>query len=249
MEPAPLSAMLLGFLLGLQHATDPDHLVAVATILTRERRFTDGALIGVLWGAGHMTTLTIVGAIIIGLKLTVSPAVGGGLELVVAAMLIVLGVLRLRDALRGLETVPPGHLVADHDHGGGAGVVHSHPHAHDSEHTHEHAHVHPSRWLAKLGWRGGWPAGRALVVGAIHGLAGSAAVSLLVLATLRSTMSAVFYLLIFGIGTILGMTLLTAVMAFPVSMALRYGRARQALALCAGIGSIAFGLVYGYRLI
>jgi ABC-type nickel/cobalt efflux system permease component RcnA len=248
-EPAPLSAMLLGFLLGLQHATDPDHLVAVATILTRERRFTDGALIGVLWGAGHMTTLTIVGAIIIGLKLTIPPAVGGSLELVVAAMLIVLGVLRLRDAMRGLETVPPGHLVADHDHGGGAGVVHSHPHAHDAEHTHEHAHVHPSRWLARLGWRGGWPAGRALVVGAIHGLAGSAAVSLLVLATLRSTASAFVYLLIFGIGTILGMTLLTAVMAFPVSMALRYRRARQALALCAGIGSIAFGLVYGYRLI
>ena len=249
MEPAPLSAMLLGFLLGLQHATDPDHLVAVATILTRERRFADGALIGVLWGAGHMTTLTIVGAIIIGLKLTVTPAVGGSLELVVAAMLIVLGVLRLRDAVRGLDTVPAGHLVADHDHGGGAGVVHSHPHAHGTEHSHEHAHVHPSRWLGKLGWRSGWPAGRALVVGAIHGLAGSAAVSLLVLATLRSTTSAVVYLLIFGIGTIIGMTVLTALMAFPVSMALRYRRARQALALCAGVGSIAFGLVYGYRLI
>lgn len=249
MEPAPLSAMLLGFLLGLQHATDPDHLVAVATILTRERRFADGALIGVLWGAGHMTTLTIVGAIIIGLKLTVTPAVGGSLELVVAAMLIVLGILRLRDAIRGLDTVPAGHLVADHDHGGGAGVVHSHPHVHGAEHSHEHAHVHPSRWLAKLGWRSGWPAGRALVVGAIHGLAGSAAVSLLVLATLRSTTSAVVYLLIFGIGTIIGMTVLTALMAFPVSMALRYRRARQALALCAGVGSIAFGLVYGYRLI
>jgi high-affinity nickel-transport protein len=241
--------MLLGFLLGLQHATDPDHLVAVATILTRERRFADGALIGVLWGAGHMTTLTIVGAIIIGLKLTVTPAVGGSLELVVAAMLIVLGILRLRDAIRGLDTVPAGHLVADHDHGGGAGVVHSHPHVHGAEHSHEHAHVHPSRWLAKLGWRSGWPAGRALVVGAIHGLAGSAAVSLLVLATLRSTTSAVVYLLIFGIGTIIGMTVLTALMAFPVSMALRYRRARQALALCAGVGSIAFGLVYGYRLI
>ena len=248
-EPTPLSAMLLGFLLGLQHATDPDHLVAVATILTRERRFADGALIGVLWGAGHMTTLTIVGAIIIGLKLTVTPAVGGSLELVVAAMLIVLGILRLRDAIRGLDTVPAGHLVADHDHGGGAGVVHSHPHVHGAEHSHEHAHVHPSRWLAKLGWRSGWPAGRALVVGAIHGLAGSAAVSLLVLATLRSTTSAVVYLLIFGIGTIIGMTVLTALMAFPVSMALRYRRARQALALCAGVGSIAFGLVYGYRLI
>ena len=96
-DPA-LSAIVLGFILGLQHATDPDHLVAVATIVTRERRFTDGALVGVLWGAGHMTTLTIVGAIIIGLKLTITPAVGSGLELVVAGMLILLGVLRLRDA-------------------------------------------------------------------------------------------------------------------------------------------------------
>ena len=248
-DAAPLSAMLLGFLLGLQHATDPDHLVAVATILTRERRFTDGALIGVLWGAGHMTTLTIVGALIIGFKLTISPTVGSGLELAVAAMLIVLGLMRLRDAVRGLETVPAGHLVADHDHGAQAGVVHSHPHAHGADHAHEHPHVHPSRWLATLGWRSGWPAGRAVVVGAIHGLAGSAAVSLLVLATLRSTAGAVVYLLIFGVGTILGMTLLTAVMAYPVSLALRYRRARQALALCAGLGSIVFGLVYGYGLI
>jgi len=228
-DAAPLSAMFLGFLLGLQHATDPDHLVAVATILTRQRRFIDGAMVGVLWGAGHMTTLTIVGALIIGFKLTISPAVGGGLELAVAGMLI--------------------HLVADHEHGARAGVVHSHPHVHGAEHAHEHPHVHPSRWLATLGWRSGWPAGRAVVVGAIHGLAGSAAVSLLVLATLRSTASALVYLLIFGVGTILGMTLLTAVMAYPVSLALRYRRARQALALCAGLGSIAFGLVYGYGLI
>jgi high-affinity nickel-transport protein len=196
-----------------------------------------------------MTTLTIVGAIIIGLKLTITPAVGGGLELIVAAMLIVLGVLRLRDAVRGLETVPAGHLVADHDHGGQVGVVHSHPHVHEAAPTHEHPHVHPSRWLSALGWRSGWPAGRALVVGAVHGLAGSAAVSLLVLATLRSTASAVVYPLIFGVGTIIGMTLLTAVMAYPVSLALRYRRARQALALCAGLGSIVFGLVYGYGVI
>jgi ABC-type nickel/cobalt efflux system permease component RcnA len=223
--------------------------VAVATILTRERRFIDGAMIGVLWGAGHMTTLTIVGALIIGLKLTITPAVGSGLELVVAGMLIVLGVLRLRDAVRSFSSVPAGHLVADHEHGGDAGVVHSHPHVHGAEHAHEHAHVHPSKFLSALGWRSGWPAGRAAVVGAVHGLAGSAAVSLLVLATLRSTASAVAYLLIFGVGTIIGMTVLTAVMAYPVSLALRFRRARQALAFCAGIGSIAFGLVYGYAVL
>jgi ABC-type nickel/cobalt efflux system permease component RcnA len=223
--------------------------VAVATILTRERRFIDGAMIGVLWGAGHMTTLTIVGALIIGLKLTITPAVGSGLELVVAGMLILLGALRLRDAVRSFSSVPAGHLVADHEHGSDAGVVHSHPHVHGAEHAHEHAHVHPSKFLSALGWRSGWPAGRAAVVGAVHGLAGSAAVSLLVLATLRSTASAVAYLLIFGVGTIIGMTVLTAVMAYPVSLALRFRRARQALAFCAGIGSIAFGLVYGYAVL
>jgi ABC-type nickel/cobalt efflux system permease component RcnA len=137
-------------------------------------------------------------------------------------------------------------MVADHAHGGGTGVVHSHPHVHDAGAAHEHAHVHPSPFLAALGWRSGWPAGRALFVGAVHGLAGSAAVSLLVLATLRSTASAVAYLMIFGVGTIIGMTVLTAVMAYPVSLALRFRRARQVLAFCAGIGSIAFGLVYGY---
>jgi high-affinity nickel-transport protein len=223
--------------------------VAVATILTRERRFIDGAMIGVLWGAGHMTTLTIVGALIIGLKLTITPAVGSGLELAVAGMLILLGLLRLRDAVRSFSTVPAGHLVADHEHGADAGVVHSHPHVHGADHAHEHPHVHPSKLLSALGWRSGWPAGRAAVVGAVHGLAGSAAVSLLVLATLRSTASAVAYLLIFGVGTIIGMTLLTAVMAYPVSLALRFRRARQALAFCAGVGSIAFGLAYGYAVL
>ena len=223
--------------------------MAVATILTRERRFVDGAMIGVLWGAGHMTTLTIVGALIIGLKLTITPAVGSGLELLVAAMLILLGALRLRDAVRSFSSVPAGHLVADHEHGSDTGVVHSHPHVHDAEHAHEHAHVHPSKLLSALGWRSGWPAGRAAIVGAVHGLAGSAAVSLLVLATLRSTASAVAYLLIFGVGTIIGMTVLTAVMAYPVSLALRFRRARQALAFCAGIGSIVFGLVYGYAVL
>ena len=74
MVATPVSIVLLGFFLGMRHATDPDHLVAVATIVTRERRFTDGALVGVLWGAGHMTTLTIVGALIIGLATEISAA-------------------------------------------------------------------------------------------------------------------------------------------------------------------------------
>lgn len=246
MDPV-LSAVLLGFVLGLQHATDPDHLVAVATIVTRERRFTDGALVGVLWGAGHMATLTLAGALIVGLRLTITPEVGAGLELVVAGMLIVLGVWRLRDAARGFGAVPPTHLTADHDHGH-LETVHSHPHVH-GDHAHTHPHVHPSsRLLAALSERRGRLPLRALLVGAVHGMAGSAAASLLVLATLRSTSSAVGYLAVFGVGTILGMTLLTSAMAYPVSLALRFRHARRALALCAGLGSIGFGIAFGVRM-
>jgi high-affinity nickel-transport protein len=241
-----LAAAMLGFVLGIQHATDPDHLVAVATIVTRERRFADGALVGVLWGVGHALTLGAAGALIISLGLVPSPGVATGLELLVAAMLVLLGILRLRDAARGLETVPPEHLKAAHEHGG-AEVVHSHVHAHDAE-AHRHPHVHPSRRLLAA-WRDGRLPTRALLVGAVHGMAGSAAVSLLVLATLRSTWSAVFYLAVFGVGTIVGMTTLTAAMAFPVVLALRLRRARRVLAFGAGLGSIAFGLVYAIRLL
>lgn len=245
MDPV-LSAVLLGFVLGLQHATDPDHLVAVATIVTRERRFADGALIGVLWGLGHMATLTLAGALIVGLRLTITREVGAGLELLVAGMLVLLGVLRLSDAARGLDAVPATHLAADHEHGH-LEAVHSHPHAHDG-HVHAHPHVHPSQGLlsALALTHGRFPL-RAVLVGAVHGMAGSAAASLLVLATLRSASSAVAYLLVFGAGTIIGMTLLTAAMAYPVSLALRFRHARRALAVCAGLGSIAFGVAYGVR--
>ena len=227
-----LSAVLLGFLLGLQHATDADHLVAVATIVSRERRFRDGALLGVLWGAGHMTTLAMVGAAIIVFDVTVAPAIGTALELAVAVMLILLGGLRLRDALRGWDAAAPSDLVADHEHGG-TPVLHRHP----------HVHVHPSRRLVAA-LTGEHQRLRALAVGAVHGLAGSAAAALLVLATIRTTAGAVGYLLVFGLGTIAGMTALTAAMAYPVSLALRFRRAHRWLAAGTGVASIAFGAFY-----
>ena len=162
----------------------------------------------------------------------------------VAAMLILLGALRLRDASGGLDAVPPTHLVAAHDHGH-VEAVHSHPHAHGAD-VHAHPHVHPSRrLLAALGDPRGRLPLRALAVGAVHGVAGSAAVSLLVLATFSSAWGAAAYLAVFGLGTIAGMTVLTAAMAYPVTLALRFHRARRALAICAGLGSIAFGLAYG----
>ena len=238
-----LSAVGLGFVLGLQHATDADHLVAVATIASRERRFGDGALVGVFWGLGHMTTLGLAGAIVVGFGLRVPSTLESGLELAVAAMLVMLGALRLRDAALGVEAVPREHLLADHDHGG-AEVVHSHPHLHDGA-PHAHPHVHPSRrLLTALGRRRAGLVGRAALVGAVHGMAGSAAVTLLVLATLPTPAAAIVYLSVFGMGTLAGMTALTAAIAWPVALALRVRRARRALAVGAGCASIAFGLFY-----
>jgi hypothetical protein len=145
--------------------------------------------------------------------------------------------------------MPDGHPIdhaADHAHAG-VEVVHRHPHEHGGR-LHDHPHLHPSRTLLRaLGGNvraGTW---KPLVVGAVHGLAGSAAVSLLVLATVRSGAEAALYVGLFGAGTIVGMTVLTATMAYPVTLALRFERARRALAVLAGAGSIAFGLVYGYR--
>ena len=244
MSDPVVSAALLGFVLGLQHATDPDHLVAVATIVTRERRFAGGALVGTMWGVGHMLTLGAAGTAIIAIGLTPGPVVGVGLELLAAAMLVILGVVRLRDAARGLESVPPDHLTADHDHGD-VEIVHSHAHVHGGG-VHRHPHVHPSRRLLAA-WRDGRLPVRALLVGAVHGMAGSAAVSLLVLATLRSAWGAALYLAVFGLGTIAGMTALTAAMAYPVSLALRVQRMRRMLALGAGLGSIGFGIAYAVR--
>lgn len=233
----------LGFVLGLQHATDADHLVAVATIASREHRFADGALVGAFWGLGHMLTLGAAGAVVVALGVHVPAALERGLELVVAAMLVTLGALRLRAAARDHDTVPREHLLADHDHDG-AEVVHSHSHHHGPA-AHAHPHVHPSRrLLAALGEGRRGMIARAVAVGAVHGMAGSAAVTLLVLATLPSLSAALAYLALFGAGTLLGMTTLTAVLAYPVALAMRARRARRLLATAAGCASIAFGLFY-----
>jgi high-affinity nickel-transport protein len=248
MTPDPIgSAIALGFILGLQHATDADHLVAVATIVSRERRFAAGALIGALWGAGHAVTLTTAGALLIALDLRLPSRLSGALELVVAAMIVTLGVLRLRDALRGAGDAPPEHLLADHDHGARE-AFHSHAHAHGPR-AHAHPHVHPSRrLLGALDGAGTWARARATMIGAVHGLAGTAAVSLLILSTMPSALGAAIYLGMFALGTWLGMTALTAVLAWPVGLALRLRRAHQLLASGSGLAAIAFGLYYAWAI-
>ena len=245
MDPV-LSAVLLGFMLGLQHATDPDHIVAVATIVSRERRFSAGARIGLWWGVGHTVTLAVAGTIVIALNAGVPDRVATGLELVVAAMLVMLGVVRLREALRGIVAVAPDRRLADHDHGRQRqGVWGSLVHAHHGE-----AHVHPSAALLGAWREESRRVGiRALLVGAVHGMAGTAAVALLVLATLHTVASAAIYLLVFGLGTIAGMTALTAAMAYPVARLARLRWMRDAMAVVSGAAAIIFGCWYAARLV
>ena len=250
-----VAIILLGFVLGMRHATDPDHVIAVTTIVSRQRSIGSAALIGAFWGVGHTITIMTVGAAIIVFNLVIPARLGLAMELAVGLMLVLLGVLNLTGVTARLtEHFTP--AVA-----GG----HSHPHAHgDYVHTHVHGHEpgrhgHPEDTtpLAKLDSRFGAASSRLglyqmmrpLLVGVVHGLAGSAAVALLVLATIHNSAFAVAYLLVFGVGTIAGMMLITAAIAVPYAYTgRRFGRLNGALAAASGLLSVGFGLFISYQI-
>lgn len=238
----------LGLLLGFQHATDPDHVVAVATIVSREPRFRSGALIGVLWGLGHTLTLTVVGGAVILLNLTIPQAVALSLELAVALMLMGLGGLRLFWTFRDVVHTHPQHLKTRHDHDHGD-RFHSHVHTHDGL-IHRHPHIHPSTSLLRaLGTVGVGQAVRSIAVGVVHGLAGSATLALLVLATIQNPFWALAYLGVFGAGTIFGMMVITAALAVPFAVsARRFARVNYALSMGIGLLSIGVGFFLAYKI-
>ena len=209
--------MVLGFFLGMRHATDPDHVIAVTTIVSRQRSIRHAALIGVLWGLGHTLTILAVGSAIILFGIVIPARVGLTMELSVGLMLILLGILNLSGIMRWMtETFTPAHAVQhSHPHGHGD-YVHTHPHGHNPE-MHGHAETAtPVGWMDRhFGRLGFYHVIRPLAVGIVHGLAGSAAVALLVLTTIRVPSWAILYLLVFGLGTVAGMMLITAAIAVP----------------------------------
>jgi len=247
-----LSIIALGFFLGMRHATDPDHVIAVTTIVSRQGSVRRSALIGVFWGLGHTLTILLVGAAIILFKLAIPPRLGLSMELSVALMLIVLGVMNVVSFLRSAPV--------DLERGGTSASTHSHAHSHgDYIHSHPHKHVPephghrpdqtPLAYLDRMFGRiGFYNYIRPLVVGIVHGLAGSAAVALLVLTTIRSSTWAIAYLLVFGIGTIAGMMLITMSIASTLHLLAGSHRFSRGLAMASGLLSLAFGIFVAYQI-
>jgi len=255
------SALLIlgvGFFLGMRHATDPDHVVAVSTFVSREKSIARAGWIGILWGFGHSITILIVGAAIILFGFVIPPRLGLALEFSVALMLILLGVLNLTGAMRWISHKlspthprPTSQSLGEHAHVHFHGVhLHTHAHSHEGEGQHHASELDAPSWLAgpfaELGW---FHSLRPLLVGIVHGLAGSAAVALLVLGTIRNPRWAIFYLLLFGAGTIVGMMLMTLAFAVPVTLAgNRFAWLSRGMVTGTGILSLAFGLVVAYQI-
>lgn len=221
-----VAIVAVGFVLGMRHATDPDHVIAVTTIVSRQRSIRSAALVGALWGVGHTLTILAVGAAIILFNVIIPPRLGLAMELAVGIMLILLGVLNLTGMTRQITERFTPKVAGGHSHVHAHGdYVHTHFHGH---HVQDHGHAEDATPLAKLDRSfskvgggmgkqlGLYQALRPLLVGIVHGLAGSAAVALLVLTTIHNSAWGVLYLLIFGVGTIAGMMLTTAAIAVMV---------------------------------
>jgi high-affinity nickel-transport protein len=243
-----LGILLFGFFLGMRHATDSDHVVAVTTIVSRQRSIWNAAWTGIFWGIGHSLTLVVVGGAVIVFGVVIPERLGMSLEFCVALMLILLGGINLRAAFRAVENATDHEGIHHHVHRHGD-YVHSHTHGHEPE-THGHAEhdVPPAKLDRIFGRSRFYQALRPVIIGIVHGLAGSAAVALLVLPIIRDPLWAMAYLLIFGLGTIVGMMVITAAIAVPVSYSARFQFLHRHLGTAAGVLSLSFGFFLVYQI-
>jgi high-affinity nickel-transport protein len=215
----------LGSLLGMRHALEPDHLAAVTTLVTGERSTAKAALLGVCWGLGHTLSLVVVGTILVLLRAEMPARIADLFELCVALMLVGLGLRAIYLAARQGSSGP----VHAHHHGR---LVHVHPGA--------PAHIHIGTWTL---------ARRPLLVGAVHGLAGSGALTALVLTTLPSASARLAYMALFGLGSTIGMAALSGVLGWPLARVGRHHVLARALSLIVGCVTTVLGLAWGYPLV
>lgn len=227
-----LSVLGLGFLIGMKHAIEADHVAAVASLATRARSVGETARFGVAWGLGHTLTLFLIGGAVLLADTVVPERVAQGLELVVGIMLVGLGV----DVLVRMWRQRTHFHSHAHD-----GTPHFHAHRHDGAPRHDraaHAHAHPR----------GLPL-RALLVGLIHGMAGSAALVLLALSTIQSVWLGIGYIFVFGVGSVAGMAVLSCAIAVPLRMsATRMAWATRALSAIIGVATIVLGASVAWRI-
>jgi hypothetical protein len=215
----------LGSLLGMRHALEPDHLAAVSTLVTGERSSRKAAFLGACWGLGHTVALIAAGTGFVVLRAQMPAQVASALEFAVAVMLVGLG-LRAIHLARRQGAVGPAHV---HHHGSRVHVHHG-----------TAAHIHIGAWTL---------ARRPLVIGAVHGLAGSGALAALVLTTLPSTASRLAYMALFGLGSTLGMAVLSALLGLPLARLGGHATFARRLSLTVGCLSTALGIFYGSRIL
>ena len=233
-----VTVILLGLFLGMRHSTDADHVVAVSTIVSRQRSIRSSAAIGLLWGLGHTLTIFLVGSAIIIFGLVIPPRLGLSMEFCVALMLILLGVLNLtgvmawiRERTARTKEIPSAPRL----------FVSVNP----NQPPRGRMNLFCDETIGKLGF---YQTLRPLVVGLVHGLAGSAAVALLVLSTIKSPFWSTAYLLVFGFGTMAGMMLMTAAISMPLVYTTKTFQINRYLIAISGFASMAFGIFLVYRI-
>jgi ABC-type nickel/cobalt efflux system permease component RcnA len=241
-----LSLTLLGLFLGMRHATDPDHVIAVSTIVSRQPSIRCALVIGSLWGVGHTLTIVAVGGAIVLFTIVIPPRLGLTMEMAVALMLVVLGMWNLTGVVEQLRAVClPLTDGADGREPRRDGVY-GHRHAPGLVHRHD---APVPRLESKLDGLALAQFLRPLIVGLVHGLAGSAAVALLVLALIKNPWWAMAYLVLFGFGTIIGMMVITGAIGAVLTYASRRSpRIERHLRLASGLLSLCFGLFLAYQI-
>lgn len=220
-----VTSSAVGSLLGMRHALEPDHLAAVSTLVGHERGRYRAVLLGLSWGLGHTLTLVVVGGAFAIVRAEIPPRLADGFEFGVALMLIGLGIRAIVRAVRS----------------GARGTAHVHRHGHVvHHHAGAPAHVHIGRWtLAR------WP----LLIGAVHGLAGSGALTALVLATLPTTAARLSYMLLFGLGSTFGMAVLSGLLGWPLARVGQSHSMTRAVSFAVGCVSAGLGAWWGYPLV
>lgn len=219
----------LGFFIGLRHATEGDHLAAVSTIVAERKSLWSSAIVGGLWGVGHTISLLAAGIVVLMLDFEISERMEKALEFVVGIMLLLLGANVLRKLFTG-------------------GTLHFHSHEHGAR-EHAHPHVHGARQSDPANTHHGLKfSPRSIVIGMVHGLAGSAALMLIVVPTIESKVVGLLYIVIFGIGSIGGMMIMSFLVGLPFHLtASKFNRINTYLQLTAGIIGIVFGLSIMYE--